>query len=68
MLWEEVIRQEIKSTTPIYKAALASLEEAEKAAEDAIKDTQKVAAAVKKAVKAAKPVDKIVKVISEVMV
>jgi len=66
MLWEEVIRQEIDSSTAKYKAALDALSKAEKTAQDAIKDINKVADAIETAVKAAKAVDKIVKVVADV--
>ncbi|MCL5421129.1 MAG: hypothetical protein M1461_01465 [Nitrospirae bacterium] len=67
MLWEEVIRQTLDSTTPLYKAALQSLSEAEKTAGEAIADIKKIADAIRDAVKAAKAVDAVVGVIGPIL-
>ena len=61
-LWEEVIKQEIDRTTPLYRDAIESLQAAESAANDAKADIRKVADAINKAAAAAKAVDKIVQV------
>jgi hypothetical protein len=59
-LWEEVIRQELDSSTAAYKRALASLETAEAQAQVALDDLRKVQKAISAATKAAKAVDKVV--------
>ena len=60
-LWEEVIKQEIDSSTPDFKDAIEELGLAHKAALAAKEDVQKVADAINRAVSAAKAVDKVVK-------
>ena len=68
MLWEEIIRQTLDSTTPAYKAALQSLGEAEQTATDALNGIAKTADAIKVAVKAAKAVDAVVGVVGPIFV
>ena len=62
MLFEEVIKQEIKSNTIEFEEAIDSLQTAKEAAEKAKKDIDKIADAINKATAAAKAIDKIVKV------
>jgi hypothetical protein len=61
-LYEEVIKQEIKSNTHEFEEAIDSLQVARDAAVEAKKDINKIAEAINKAVIAAKAVDKIVKI------
>jgi hypothetical protein len=61
-LFEEVIKQEIKSGTREFKEAIDALEIAREEAVEAKKDIAKIAEAIKKAVAAARAVDRIVNV------
>lgn len=62
MLFEEVIKQEIKTNTIEFEEAIDSLKIAKESAEKAKKDIDKIAEAINKATAAAKAVDKIVKI------
>jgi hypothetical protein len=59
-LWEAVIVNIIDNNTALYKEAIASLQEATKAATAAREEIGKVSMAINKAVKAAQAVDEIV--------
>lgn len=67
MLWEEVIRQSLDSSTTAYQTALQSLSDAEQTATDALTDIGKTADAIKAAVKAAKAVDAVVGVVGSIL-
>jgi len=60
ILWQQVIFDQMDKNDANYKAAIASLNDAEKSAKTAVKDLNKVADAIKTATAAAKAVDKIV--------
>jgi hypothetical protein len=60
ILWQQVIFDQLDKTTDDYKAAISSLNDAEKSAKAALKDLEQVADAIKVAVTAAKAVDKVV--------
>ena len=60
ILWQQVIFDQLDKTTEDYKAAIASLNDSEKSAKEALKDLQQVAGAIKDAVAAAKAVDKVI--------
>jgi hypothetical protein len=60
ILWQQVIFDQLDKTNADYKAAIKSLNAAEKFAKGALKDLDKVAGAIKLATAAAKAVDKVV--------
>jgi hypothetical protein len=60
ILWQQVIFDQLDKTAADYKAAIKSLNDAEKIAKGAFKDLDKVADAIKTATAAAKAVDKVV--------
>lgn len=60
ILWQQVIFDQLDKTAADYKAAIRSLNDAEKIAKTALKDLGKVADAIKTATAAAKAVDKVV--------
>ena len=60
ILWQQVIFDQLDKTAADYKAAIKSLNDAEKIAKGALKDLDKVADAIKTATAAAKAVDKVV--------
>jgi hypothetical protein len=62
ILLEEVVRQEIDSSTKEFSEAISSLKDAQKAVEVAKADNKKVADAINRIALAAKAVDQIVKV------
>jgi hypothetical protein len=64
LLWEEVIRQTLDSNTSAYQEALTAVTEAEKHAQGAIVDINRMAEMITKATQAAQSVDKVVKVLS----
>jgi hypothetical protein len=61
ILWQQVIFDQLDKASADYRAAIGSLNDAEKVAKAALKDLDKVADAIKAATGAAKAVDKIVK-------
>jgi len=61
ILWQQVIFDQMDKTDADYKAAIRSLNDAEKTARAALKDLDQVADAIKSATAAAKAVDKVVK-------
>jgi hypothetical protein len=67
LLWEEVIRQTLDSSTPDYQQALTAINEAEKHAQSAIADVNRMAEMIAKATTAAKAVDKVVQVIGPLL-
>jgi len=60
ILWQQVIFDQMDKNDANYKAAIKSLNDAEKVAKGAVKDMGQVADAIKTATAAAKAVDKIV--------
>ena len=60
ILWQQVIFDQMDKNDANYKAAIKSLNDAEKIAKGAVKDMGEVADAIKTATAAAKAVDKIV--------
>ena len=60
ILWQQVIYDQLDKTADDYKAAIKSLNDAEKIAKAALKDLGRVADAIKAATAAAKAVDKVV--------
>ena len=60
ILWQQVIFDQLDKGDADYKAAIKSLNDAEKVAKSAVKDMGKVADAIKTATAAAKAVDKVV--------
>lgn len=60
ILWQQVILDQISRTDADYKAAIKSLNDAEKIAKAALQDLKQVAEAIKAATAAAKAVDKVV--------
>jgi len=60
ILWQQVIFDQLDKTTDDYKAAIASLNDAEKSAKAALQGLQKVRDAIDDAVAAAKAVDKVI--------
>ena len=66
--WPKVIYAQMDSTCDDYKAAIASLTDAQKSANAALKDIGKVASAIKMAGTAAKAIDKILNAASKVVV
>lgn len=60
ILWQQVIFDQMDKADADYKAAIKSLNEAEKVAKAALKDLDQVVDAIKTATAAAKAVDKVV--------
>lgn len=60
ILWQQVIYDQLDKTDADYKAAIKSLNDAERIAKAALKDLEQVADAIKAATAAAKAVDKVV--------
>jgi septal ring factor EnvC (AmiA/AmiB activator) len=60
ILWQQVIFDQLDRTDADYKAAIKSLNDAEKSAKAALKDLKQVAEAIKAATAAVKAVDKVV--------
>jgi hypothetical protein len=59
-LWGQVIYDQIDSSTPIYKQAIKTLKEAEKAAADALAGIEQVSEVIKIAAKAAQVIGSII--------
>jgi folylpolyglutamate synthase/dihydropteroate synthase len=68
MLWQQVIVDTLDANDAKYKTALASLNDAEKSAQQAVGDMSKVANAIATATTAAKALDKVVNVAAKFLV
>jgi hypothetical protein len=67
LLREEVIHQTLDSNTAAYQEALTAVNEAEKHAQTAVTDINRMAEMIAKATKAAQSVDKVVQVLAPVL-
>lgn len=67
LLWEEVIRQTLDSSTRQYAEALESLEAAEQQAQKALADIKQIADVISSATKAAKAVDSVVQAVLPIL-
>lgn len=67
LLWEEVIRRTLDANTPAYQEALNTVNEAEKHAQTAVADINRMGEMIAKAAKAAQAVDKVVQVLGPLM-
>ncbi|MFQ2412140.1 hypothetical protein [Aeromonas hydrophila] len=62
-LWQQVIYDQLDSTTPAYRDAIKALKDAEEIASDTLESLKSVSEAIESAVKAAKVVGSIIGVV-----